>query len=916
MANVLGGGQGSPSKSGEEPHEPRISPLGALLPPTQRHGTPESSAGKKERGAAEMEAMPPPPLPRQQQPQQQEQQQILLPTQPQNLSAGIDGAAAMEIDDNGPEIQVQDDDGERGDGGVVGGTTQPTSPREPANIAQLPITQPIPYGGTSPEALHLVASVQGEATHTGEEADAEEISPARGAVAAFLAERQQGQVGLKQRQEIEEEEEEAVREPLISPSARGWFESIKNFGLSKLPKSKHTPTPPTGGKGAGVGGSAGKGGGSGRKKAPTPVFGGAGFGTARRPLTEGLANAGRNVNSQSLLPTEAAPEGEGTEEVPEGMNNEDAINQRNNKDNLNTQETVIIDQDETGDDEQQQRRGTKATENIEINPLDQHLATSIDARLDAGGGNRGGGEGAASPERRPPFHQPSSVEAIDMEEEDGDVNEEGEVEEGAHDGAGGATAGDGGVRTTRGGLQSAAAAVVAAIPAFGGIRNAQRAASSVAQNGAHAAAAMAFNGGAATAAAGIGINHSSAFGIGLGGPLTQDFYGVTATQEDIEAILDNNGNDAGVENGLAAAGEVGKLDSRTPPAEPSGGPGNAILQGRDIFKNAARTTEDEDKELSRAEKEEEERGKQMSPEKQASPDQPIARRTRRRGAEAITAGAVQGIEYAKRRKMNPTKIVFKRTTRAAALAEEAAAATTGSTGKNSAEKISEIEGEDDDMEPDMQGGGDNGGNAYPSSSMPPPPVVLNPAIAAARDMPTPRAPTPAAQLPSRTLAAREKLHALMRQRQLLTAAPSAAGVGASAGGRKPAGAYQPAAGALRVAVHRPAGAGGGVASTGAGSGPNSNDYRTPMAGQTPVHSVLNAAGGGVAPRGRAYPVPQRPQQRQQQAPAVVGGGSAAGGTSDAWNRVVQQRQQRRLQRQQSAASGGAAKSTFSSLLGL
>ncbi|KAL4542009.1 hypothetical protein Ndes2526B_g06497 [Nannochloris sp. 'desiccata'] len=899
MADVLGGGQGSPSKSDEGAQEPRISPLGAQIHPVKQKEKPRSSAGRRKGEAAEIEAMPPPPpLPtqEQQQQQQQQEQQLLLPTQPQNISARTDGTASMDIDDTGPGNQG-------GHGGGQG--TQPKSPFQSADIAQLPITQPIPYGGTSPEALNKVASVQGEATHTGEEAEEEEISPAKGAVAAFLAQRQRLHSEEQRQQEEEGEEEEEVCEPIISPSARGWFESIKNFGLSKLPKPKHT-----------LHAGGGSGNGSGSRKAPTPVFGssapgGAGFGAIRRPLTEGLTGAGWNVNSQSLLPTQAAPQ---------STTNEDGADQHDNRDNLNTQETVIIDQDETGDDEQQQRQGTRAAENNEIDPRDQHLATSIDARLDAGGGAGGGlggtgvGEGAASPMRPRPFHQPSSVEAIDIEEYDVDGGvEEGEVEEGTRRALGDAV---GGVRT-RDRLQSAAA-----IPAVAGAGIAQRAASSVAQNGANAAAvgAVAFSGGVK--------NNFSAFGIGLGGPLTQDFYGVTATQEDIEAILGNGGlngagtvEDAG--NGVAAASQ-GRERSALP-AEPSRGPGNAILNGRDISKNAARTTTGnvrskvEGKEVDGVEEEEEEEEQKKGDgangaEVQTSPEKPIARRTRRRAAEEFTAGAVQGVEYAKRRKINPTQIVAKRTTRTASLAEETgAAAATGSTGG-----IEEERDDDDDMEPDLQRGGDN---VYPSSSMPPPPVVLNPALAAARNMPTPRSPTPAAQLPSRTLAAREKLHALMRQRQVLSAGPSAAGAGVDV--PKPAGVYQPTVGGLRVEVevHRPVGIGARAASAGDGdgSGPNSNDYRTPMAGQTPIYSVHHAAaaGGGVGGKaGGAYGRPQQRQQQQQQAPALPGVGSAAGGTSDVWNGVLQQRQQHRQQQQQSAASGGAAKSTFSSLLGL
>jgi hypothetical protein len=829
MANVLDGGQGSPSKSGEGPQGLRISPLGAQIPPTQQQETSKSSAGRRKisTGAAEIEAMPQPPLPTQQQEQQQQQQHFLLPTQPQNFSAGIDGTVSMDIDDFDPGYQ--DEDHEKGDAG--GQSTRPPSSLEPADIAQLPITQPIPYGGT------------------------------------FRAEREQVQVALQQRPQQEEEEEEEPRDLIITPKTKGWLASIKNYGLSKLTKLKRTP--PSGG------------GGSGRKKAPTPVLnfsppGGSLFGTGRRPLTEGLIHAGRNVNpSQSLQPTEA---------VPEGTTNEYVTDQDNTRDNLNIQKTVLIEQDETGDDEQQQRQ----------------KSTSIDARMDAGGVGDGG-EGAASPMRPRPFHQPPSVEGID-------IVEEGEVEEGDDGDLGG------GVKT-RSGILSAAAAAVATKPAVEGI--AQRAASSVAQNGAHTAAAA--------AAAASGRNNFNAFGIGLGGPFTQeDFYGVTATQEDIEAIL-GAGTVEDIGNAVAA-GDQGRKSDSAPLAEPSSGPENAILKGREISKNAAITTgakvgsEDKDKELGGTEEEEENkrqkgdwatgagRQQRQSPKNPQSPEKPIARRTRGREAEEITASAVQDdVEYVKKRKMNPTKIISTQSTRAAAaaLAEEiAAGATKASTGKSEKE-----EEEDDDMEPDFPVGGD----AYPSSSMPPPPVVLNPTLAAvARDMPTPQAPTPAAQLPSRTLVARERLHALMRQRQLLAkASPSASG--ADAGVPKPAGVYQPAAGTLRVAVHRP----GGVASTGGGSGPNSNDYRTPMAGQTPVHSVYHAgAGGGIGTRrGGAYAVPQ---QQQQEAPAVRGSGSAAGGTSDVWMGVLQQRQQRRLQQQQrSAASGGAAaKSTLSSLLGL
>jgi hypothetical protein len=853
---------------------------------------------------------PPPPLPTQQQ-QQPPQPQLLfaqdpsflLPTQPQHFPSGTDRTASMDIDEEGPGNQGGGDDylvieDSRDDSGEKDkDTTRPASPLQPADIAQLPITQPIPYGGTPPDALNKVASVQGEAMFGREEEieeveEEEEISPGRRALNAYLASRQQPHVEQQQEEQQEEEPEEEDLESLVSPRAKSWINTLIGFGAKLGAKTKLTSP-----AGSGAGGS-----GSGKKKAGAgAVFGSSPLGgPSRRPITEGLATAptlaapvGWKTDSQNMLPTQA---------LPQSTNN----NEDNDNDKLNTQETVVIDEeDDQGEDIEQQRR-TRATETREMNTRDQHLATSIDARLDAGGAlGGGGGEGAASPMRpRPPFHQPSSVEGIDMEEEDGE--EGGEVEEDAHGGGAGGGAGGGGVVTRRG-LRNA---VGAAAGIVGGL--VQRASSSVAQNGANAAAAAVAA--AANASLGGRQNNFSA-ALGLGGPLTQDFYGVTATQEDIEAILGGAGTIEDAGNAAALANGNGREPS-APPAEPSRGPGNAILQGRDMSKNAAQTTQGNS--LGKEPQDEQEGGEDIGAQVQTSSEKPVARRTRHRGAEEMSAGTgsglIRGIEYVKRRKANPTAIVSKRATRATAMAADAAAAATGSTMATT--EIIEGEGdEDEDMGPPEQGGGGGDEYEYPTSSMPPPPDVGHPALAAARDMPVPRGPTPAAQLPTRTLAAREKFHALMRQRQTLSASPSAAGV------PEPAGVYNQhpaAAGGLRVAVHRPGGA-AGVASTGGGvgSGHNSIDYRTPMAGQTPVHSVHLAAGGGRGGNIRP-PQPTRIQQRQQNS-----GVRSAAATEDIYNGLIQRRQQQQQRQQRAAASGSGAnnnknnkKAALSSLLGL
>jgi hypothetical protein len=773
------------------------------------------------------------------------------------VDGGDNGLAATETlnttadDDNDGENQQEREEEEQEEEQQ---DTRPTSPIQSADIAQLPITQPIPYGGTLPDALNNTVSVQGEAMYEEEEEEEEEeeLSPerARATVAAMLAEREQHQpLQITQPQEQQHADEEGEHEGqekpehLLSPSARNWIKGVfAKFGRT----TKRTASP------APVGGS-------GNNKKHAPGFGGLPTGDNGANFSGGpttnAANAGWRVDSQGLQPTQAMPQ----------STSKDTNNDDNNLNN--TQEAV---------------QGVE----YGMNPRDQHLATSIDARLDAGGVLGGGGEGAASPMRPPrPFHQPSSVEAIDMEEEE-DVEEGGVVDEGAP-----------GVRTRSGLFRNNVAG-------GGGGGLVQRASSSVDQTGAAAAAANGIPslGGARNNI----INTFSAAIGGFGGPLTQDFYGVTATQEDIEVFLGAGGGsaeDAGnalnpATTGLAVVGREASI----PPAEPSRGPGNATLKGRDLSKNAARTTGGMDKNHEsegNGNEDGEEHGQEgglLEGEVQTSPEKPAAaaaaaavgRITRCRAAEEMSGdlggggSRLQGIEYSKKRKTNPTKIVVKRTTRAAALLEEeeavAVAATTGSTG------VSDEDKEDNDEDRMMHDFG--GGGGYHDASMPPPPMVNNiPELVGAREMPTPRGPTPAAQLPGRTLAAREKLHALIRQRQIMSASPSAADNGAGAGGGvpQPAGVYAhpaAAAGGLRVAVQRAAVASGG------GSGHNSVDYRTPMAGQTPVHSTLAPGGGLGATRvmRRAYLGPQ--QRRQQPQPSAASGG------------------------------GGAAKSSLSSLLGL
>lgn len=292
---------------------------------------------------------------------------------------------------------------------------------------------------------------------------------------------------------------------------------------------------------------------------------------------------------------------------------------------------------------------------------DQHLATSIDARLDVGGidsPGAGAGEAAASPMRRAlNFDQPSSVEAI-LQDEVGDV----------------AMGADREVRQGGGGRR--------VVP--------RAAASSVAQNGNN-------NNNNINNAAGNNNDFAKRLGWGAGpmclggGPLTQDFNAIF-TQEDNYGPIDGGGGQGdatlgdgdddgdlpashiGAGAGGANAGvnlygtapvvdespkpanpdERGERDAQgesQQPAEASRGPGNATLRGRALSREGLAQTQPREYTM---QDQEEGIDVQTSPVRTvAGPKGSSYRRPR---DEPAPLPGVTGMEFTKKRKLNPTRI--------------------------------------------------------------------------------------------------------------------------------------------------------------------------------------------------------------------------------------------------------------------